>query len=310
MAFTFDINKKTAELLGQIGAPDGIFEKTAYNLRQNSSCAGRKSTENISIVSHPSGDGLLITVKPGTRDEKVYIPACVTEAGISDTVLNEIIVGEGADVKVVAGCGVHSEGGEAAHSGFHKFVIEKNAKMEYIEKHIGSGKSSDKAINTKSEFIIKEGASVTIISEQIGGVDKAHRDTVATLEAESTFIVNERLMTDGDDRVDTEFTVTLNGDNSRADVSSRSVARGRSHQSYVSRIEGNAICTGHTECDAILTEQGSVDAAPCLAANCTEASLIHEAAIGKIAGEQITKLCSLGLTQAEAEQKIIEGFLK
>ena len=310
MAFSFDLKKKTAELLGKIGAPDGIIEKTAFNLRENGSCAGRQSTENISITSHPDGDGLLITVKAGTKGEKVYIPACVTESGVVDTVLNEIVIGEGADVQVVAGCGVHSDGGEAAHSGLHKFVIGKNAKMEYIEKHIGTGSSSDKAINTKSEFIICEGAQVTVVSEQIGGVDNAHRDTVATLEAESVFTVNERLMTDGNDRVDTEFTVTLNGDGSRADVSSRSVARGSSHQSYVSRIEGNAVCTGHTECDAILTEKGSVDAAPCLAANCTEASLIHEAAIGKIAGEQIVKLCSLGLTQAEAEQKIIEGFLR
>lgn len=310
MALKFDIKKKTSELLSKIGSPGGLFENAAFNLRENGSCAGRQSTKNISIESHPDGDGLLIKIAPGTKGEKVYIPACVTESGVVDTVLNEIIVGEGADVEVVAGCGVHSDGGEAAHSGLHRFVIEKNAKMEYIEKHIGSGSSSDKAINTKSEFIIREGAAVRVVSEQIGGVDNAHRDTVATLEADAVFIVNERLMTDGDDKVSTEFTVTMNGDGSKADVSSRSVARGRSRQSYVSRIEGNAVCTGHTECDAILTEKGAVDAAPCLAANCTEASLIHEAAIGKIAGEQITKLCSLGLTQAEAEQKIIEGFLR
>ena len=310
MALKLDIKKKTEGILEKIGSLGGLFEGAAFNLRENGSCAGRQSTENISIESHPDGDGLLIKIKPNTKGEKVYIPACVTESGVVDTVLNEIIVGEGADVEIVAGCGVHSDSGEASHSGLHKFVIEKNAKISYVEKHIGSGSSSDKAINTKSEFILKEGAYVEMISEQIGGVDNAHRDTVAVLDAGTVLIVNERLMTDGEDKVSTEFTVTLNGDDSKADVSSRSVARGNSHQSYVSRIEGNAVCSGHTECDAILTENGSVDAAPCLAANSPEASLIHEAAIGKIAGEQITKLCSLGLTQEQAEQKIIEGFLR
>ena len=224
--------------------------------------------------------------------------------------LNEFVIGEDSDIVIVAGCGVHSEGGEALHSGNHIFRLAKNAKIEYLEKHIGTGKSDDKRIDTKTEFILGEGAVVKMVSEQIGGVNNAHRDTVATLEAKALLTVSERLLTDGDDLVDTEFTVTLDGDDSRADVASRSVARGNSRQSYVSRIEGNAVCSGHTECDAILTENGRVEAAPCLAAKCPDAALIHEAAIGKIAGEQIIKLCSLGLTREEAEKKIIDGFLK
>ena len=302
------IKAKTEELLREIGIDS--LENSAYNLRENGGCAGRMSTANINIENHPAEPGLLIAVKAGTKGEKVYVPACVTEAGISDRVMNEFIIGEDADIVIVAGCGVHSEGGEALHSGNHIFRLAKNAKIEYLEKHIGTGKSDDKRIDTKTEFILAEGAVVKMISEQIGGVNNAHRDTVATLEADALLSVSERLLTDGDDKVDTEFTVTMKGDNSKVDISSRSVARGNSHQSYISRVEGNAICSGHTECDAILTENGRVEAAPCLAANCPDAALIHEAAIGKIAGEQIIKLCSLGLTREEAEKKIIEGFLK
>ncbi len=304
-----NFNSKTEELLKEIDALDGL-SNSAYNLRENGGCAGRKSTANINIENHPDAPGLLITVKAGTKGEKVYVPACVTEAGISDRVLNEFVIGEDADIVIVAGCGVHSEGGEALHSGNHIFRLGKNSKIEYLEKHVGTGKSDSKRIDTKTEFILGEGATVKMISEQIGGVNNAHRDTVAILAAKALLSVSERLLTDGDDLVDTEFTVTLDGDDSRADVSSRSVARGNSRQSYVSRIEGNAICSGHTECDAILTENGRVEAAPCLAAKCPDAALIHEAAIGKIAGEQIIKLCSLGLTREEAEKKIIEGFLK
>lgn len=303
------INDVTKELLSGMGDFDGIFNG-AYNIRQNSQCSGRMSTENISIENHPTEPGLVIRVKPGTKGERAYVPACVTEAGISDIVTNEFYIGEDADVVIIAGCGVHSEGGEALHSGLHKFVLEKGAKVEYIEKHIGTGGSDHKKINTTTEFFIGEGAVMKVVSEQIGGVDNAHRETTAILEDKAVMIVNERLLTDNEDFVSTGFTVTLKGDDSKADVISRSVARGNSKQSYVSRIEGLAKCTGHTECDAILTENGSVDAAPCLTASCPDASLIHEAAIGKIAGEQLIKLCSLGLTREEAEKKIIEGFLK
>ena len=303
------LKSSTESMLKLIGSYDGLFDG-AYNLRENGSCAGRRSTKNIDIADHPSAPGLLITVAPGTKGEKVYVPACVTESGISDRVMNEFVIGEGADVQIVAGCGVHSEGKESLHSGDHIFHLAKNSRIEYLEKHIGTGVSDKKRIDTHTVFRLEEGASVIMISEQIGGVNNAHRDTTATLAENALLSVSERLLTDGDDKVTTEFTVTLDGDNSKADVVSRSVARGESYQSYVSRIEGNAICSGHTECDAILTENGRVEAAPCLAEKCPDAALIHEAAIGKIAGEQIIKLCSLGLTKEEAEKKIIEGFLK
>lgn len=303
------IKGSTESMLKAIGSYDGLLDG-AYNLRENGSCAGRRSTKGINIADHPSAPGLLITVAPGTKGEKVYVPACVTEAGISDRVMNEFVIGEGADVVIVAGCGVHSEGKESLHSGDHIFHLAKNSKIEYLEKHIGTGVSDKKRIDTHTVFELGEGASVVMVSEQIGGVNNAHRNTIAKLSAGAVLSVSERLLTDGDDKVTTEFTVTLDGDNSKADVVSRSVARGNSFQGYVSRIEGNAICSGHTECDAILTDNGRVEATPCLAAQCPDADLIHEAAIGKIAGEQIIKLCSLGLTKEEAERKIIEGFLK
>ena len=305
----FTINNETGRLLREIGSYDGLLDG-AFNLRENGTCAGRRSTAHISIENHPEQSGLLIKVAPGTVGEKVYIPACVTEAGVTDVVLNEILIGEGSHVTVVAGCGVHSDGTESLHNGLHRFRIGKNAHMEYLEKHIGTGSGSDKRINTETHFVLEEGASVRMMSEQIGGVSNAERNTTAVLEANATLIVNERLLTDDKDSLITGFHVEMNGDNARADVVSRSVARGQSRQVYSSKIIGNAACTGHTECDAILAENGAVDASPCLTANCRDAALIHEAAIGKIAGEQIIKLCTLGLTKEEAEKKIIEGFLK
>lgn len=304
------MNNITENLLSKIGWSEDAFSG-AYSIREDGGCAALKSTDNIKIIRKEDGSGIEIHIKPYTVGETAYIPACVTKSGVNDIVTNDFFVGEGAVVTIMAGCGVHSEGeGHAMHSGIHRFFVSKNANVTYTEKHIGEGSGNEKKINTKSEFIIEEGATVFVDSEQIGGVNNAERDTVATLKENAVFTVRERLLTENRDRVDTTFAVYLNGENSKTDVVSRSVARGESFQKYVSTIEGNAVSTGHTECDAILAENGRVEAAPCLAANCTDADLIHEAAIGKIAGEQITKLCSMGLTREEAEQKIIQGFLK
>ncbi len=303
------MNSLTEKLLSKIGWEDSAFSG-AFSIREDGGCAALKSTENIRIDKKEDGSGIEIHIKEFTRDESVFIPACITKSGVNDIVTNDFFVGEGAEVTIIAGCGVHSDEGESLHNGIHRFFIGKNAKVIYKEKHIGTGKALGKKIDTKSEFFLSEGASAHIDSEQLGGVDDAERDTTATLDREAVFTVKERLLTNGDNSVDTNFTVYLNGENSKTDVVSRSVARGNSRQKYISRIEGNAPSTGHTECDAILAENGKVDAAPCLAANCADSELIHEAAIGKIAGEQLLKLCSLGLSREEAESKIIEGFLK
>jgi len=304
------MNKLTQDLLSAIGWKDEA-KGGAFSLRENGACAAVQSTENIRIDRLPDGSGIEMHIREHTKGETAYIPACVTLSGVHDIVTNDFYIGEGAEVTIIAGCGVHSdEGGEALHNGIHRFFVGKGASVTYVEKHIGTGNSSGKRIDTKSEFVLAEGAVAVIDSEQLGGVDDAFRDTKATLEKDAVFTVKERLLTNGDNRVDTNFEVYLNGENSKTDVVSRSVARGNSVQRYTSNIIGNAVCTGHTECDAILAEKGSVEAVPALVARCADAELIHEAAIGKIAGEQLMKLCTLGLTRQEAEQKIIEGFLK
>ena len=303
------MNNITQDLLSVIGF-DPASKNGAFSVRENGACAAIQSTENIRIDRLEGGKGIEVHIKEFTKGEKTYIPACVTKTGVKDIVTNDFYIGEGAEVTIIAGCGVHSDEGEALHNGIHRFFVGKNAKVTYVEKHIGTGNSSGKRIDTKSEFVLAEGAVAVIDSEQLGGVDDAFRDTKATLEKDAVFTVKERLLTNGDNRVDTNFEVYLNGENSKTDVVSRSVARGNSVQRYTSNIIGNAVCTGHTECDAILAEKGSVEAVPALVARCADAELIHEAAIGKIAGEQLMKLMTLGLTEKEAEEQIVNGFLK
>ena len=302
--------KITNELLNIISEGDNKF-KGAYNLRVDGTCAGRQSSENISITSKTDKPGLEIRVKPGTKGESVSIPACVTHGDVDDLVYNDFYVGEDCDITIVAGCGVHTETGEPArHNGIHAFYIGNNSKVMYIEKHVGTGKGTGlKSIDPVTRVTLFKGASLTMDTAQIGGVDRSERLTECVLEEDSRLMIRERLLTEHEQTANTVFKVELNGKNSAADVVSRSVARDKSHQSYTSVIIGNAPCTGHTECDAIIAGEAYVDASPQLCAHDCDAALIHEAAIGKIAGEQILKLQTLGLTELEAENKIIEGFL-
>lgn len=305
------MNDTTKELLKTVSDFDGEF-KGAYNIRENGMCAGRQSTEHIKIEPKSDAPGIVINVLPGTVGETAYIPACVTVGGIDDIVYNDFYIGENSDVVIVAGCGVHSDGeGEAKHNGIHRFFIGKGAKVLYKEKHIGTGKGNGaKRINPVTEAFLEDGATLTMDTIQLSGVDSTDRKTKATLAANAKMVVRERLLTDGDETAKTDFEVELVGENSGADIVSRSVAKGNSKQEYSSRIIGKNACTGHSECDAILSGNGKVYASPSLSAEHDDASLIHEAAIGKIAGEQIMKLRTLGLTESEAEEKIIMGFLK
>ncbi len=305
------MNEKTKELLEVVSEFKGEF-KGAYNIRENGMCAGRQSTENIKIEPKTDAPGIEIRVNPNTVGESAYIPACVTVGGVDDLVYNDFYIGENSDITVIAGCGVHSDGeGEAKHNGIHRFFVGKNAKVLYKEKHIGTGKAKNqRSINPVTDIYLEEGATLTMDTIQLSGVDYTDRKTTATLKKDAKIIVRERLLTSGDEIAKTDFVVTLEGEGSGADVVSRSVARGNSKQEYTSRIIGKNICTGHTECDAILSENGMVYATPSLTAEHRDASLIHEAAIGKIAGEQIMKLKTLGLTEAEAEERIIQGFLR
>lgn len=306
------IDKDTGELLKTVADFDPEKFLGAFNIRSNCMSIGRHSTENIKIETKEGEPGLDIRVAPGTKDEKVYIPACVTKAGVDDLVYNDFFIGEGADVTVIAGCGIHTETGEPArHSGIHRFFLEKGARVLYIEKHVGTGdQTAKKVIDPQTECFLAEDAYLEMDTSQLGGVSRSVRHTSAKLSDRAVLVIRERLLTDGDDTAETYFTVTLDGEDSGVNLMSRSVARGNSYQAYQSDIIGNGRCTGHSECDAILSENGRVDASPKLSANSNEAALIHEAAIGKIAGEQIMKLRTLGLTEEEAEAAIIEGFLK
>ena len=289
------------------GVPAG-----AYNIREDGEAVARASTENIEIEPRDSGDGIKITIRPGTKNESVHIPVIISKAGIREAVYNDFYIGEDADVMIVAGCGIHNAGDEESeHSGIHTFHVGARARVRYVEKHYGDGDGTGgRVMNPTTVIDIAEGGSLEMETTQIRGIDSTIRKTEARLAAGATLVVREKIMTHGTQYAETDFTVTLEGEGAAADLVSRSVAKDASHQLFRSRIVGEAACTGHTECDAILMDRGRVTAIPELTANHLDASLIHEAAIGKIAGEQITKLMTLGLTEAEAEAQIISGFLK
>lgn len=305
------IDELQMQMLQEIADLHGIPEG-AYNIRANSELAGRSTTANIDIVTKDDKSGIDIRIKPGTKNESVHIPVVLSKSGIKETVYNDFYVGEGCDVVIVAGCGIDNCGGhDSQHDGVHRFFVEKDAHVRYVEKHYGQGTGTGKRIlNPVTEVHMAEGSSMEMEMVQIRGVDSTVRTTTAELAAGARLVVRERLMTHGEQRAESVYVTELNGDGASADVVSRSVARDNSYQRFDSRITGNAPCTGHTECDAIIMDKARILAVPQLEANDLDASLIHEAAIGKIAGDQIIKLMTLGLTEAEAEEQIINGFLK
>lgn len=286
----------------------------AYNIRANGEMLGRNVSANIDIVTKTEKDkpGINIIIKDNTVKESVHIPVIISQSGLKESVYNDFFIGENCDVMIIAGCGIHNGGKETSeHSGIHSFVVGKNSKVKYVEKHYGSGEGTgERIMNPVTDIVLKEGAYMEMDTVQIEGVDSTKRVTKAKLSDNATLIIKEKIMTHDKQWAETEFSVDLDGDNSKTNVVSRSVAKNDSKQLFVSRINGNNRCNGHTECDAIIMDNASVRAVPEISANDIEASLIHEAAIGKIAGEQIIKLMTLGLSEAEAEEQIISGFLK
>lgn len=289
------------------GVPAG-----AYNIRANGQTAGRNTTANIDIVTKTDKTGIDIRIKPGTRNESVHIPVVVSASGLKEMVYNDFFIGEDADVVIVAGCGIHNCGDQdSEHDGIHRFFVGKNAKVKYVEKHYGEGDGNGKRIlNPGTEVYMEENSYMEMEMVQIEGVDSTNRSNCAELAAGAKLIVRERLLTHGSQNAESTYIVNLNGEDSSADVVSRSVAKDTSKQTFNSKIVGNAKCSGHTECDAIIMDDAKIFAIPGLIANNIDAALIHEAAIGKIAGEQIVKLMTLGLTEEEAEAQIVNGFLK
>ena len=284
----------------------------AFNIRIDGAVALRNTTANVDIVPKKDKSGIDIYIKENTKNESVHIPVILSQTGMTELVYNDFHIGENADVTIVAGCGIHNEGSEKSeHDGIHTFYIGKNAKVKYVEKHYGEGDGTgERVLNPETIVNIEDGGYMEMETTQIKGVDSTKRTTKAILEDNATLVIKEKIMTHGSQFAETEFEVDLNGENSSTNVISRSVAKDNSKQVFLSKINGNNKCAGHTECDAIIMDNACVKAIPEITANNIDASLIHEAAIGKIAGEQLIKLMTLGLTEKEAEEQIVSGFLK
>ncbi|MBP5733424.1 MAG: SufD family Fe-S cluster assembly protein [Lachnospiraceae bacterium] len=298
-------------LLEQIA---GLHEMPAgaYNIRANGQSVDRNVTANIDIVTKKERSGIDIMIKPGTKKESVHIPVVLSQSGLKEMVYNDFYVGDDCDVTIIAGCGIHNAGDdESKHDGIHSFFIGKNSHVKYVEKHYGSGDGKGKRImNPETVVVLGENSFMEMETVQIRGVDSTIRTTNATLADGAKLVITERLMTHGTQTAESHFKVDLNGAGSSANLISRCVAKEDSTQLFISEINGNNRCAGHSECDAIIMDNAKIGAVPKITANHLDAALIHEAAIGKIAGEQITKLMTLGLTEAEAEEQIVNGFLR
>ncbi len=307
-AYSEDVQKMLAKISGLKSTPDG-----AYNFRLDGKGVERKSSEHIKITAKTDKPGIDIHIDDNTKDETMFIPVVVTKSGVDDKVYNEFFIGENCDVTIIAGCGIHNCGCEdSKHNGVHTFYVGKNSHVSYVEVHYGSGNGTGgRILNPETVVTLAEGAVIVMDMSQIGGVDSTERYTKINAEgAHSEVLITEKMMTHGDQTADSKIDIFLNGEDSKARVISRSVAKENSAQVFYPRVEGNTACFGHVQCDSIIMGHGRVKSIPAIAANHVDASLIHEAAIGKIAGEQILKLETLGFTAEEAEEKILEGFLR
>ncbi len=298
------------ELLKSVAELEGI-PKGAYNIRKNGKLLGREVSANINIETNSEGNGIIINIKPGTKNESVHIPVIVSQAGLNDVVYNTFIIGEDSDVTIVAGCGIHCGSSKSqGHEGIHEFQIRKNARMKYVEKHVALGEGEGKrTLNPTTKVYLEEGAYAEMELSQLGGVDKAYRVNEATLGKGSTLMISERVMTDFDQTADSKSHIILQGEDSKSNFVSRSVIKGNSVQNFYATLEARSKCFGHIECDAIIMDNGSNETIPSLIAKHPDAELTHEASIGKIANDQLMKLMTLGLTYDEAVNRIIKGFL-
>ena len=306
-----EINAIQKNILHEVANLDSI-PQGAYNIRANGKSAARNTTANIDIVTKKDKPGIDIIIKPGTKGESVHIPVVLTESGLKDMVYNDFYVGEGADVTIVAGCGISNCGDQdSQHDGIHTFHVEKNARVKYVEKHYGEGDGKgERILNPVTTVYQEEGSYVEMEMVQVKGVDSTVRTNYAELKSGATLIVHEALMTHGNQKATSDYKVILNGEGASTDVISRTVAKDDSEQIFEVTIEGNCACHGHAACDSIIMGNAHVLAIPKLDAKNVDAALVHEAAIGKIAGDQLTKLMTLGLTEEEAEEQIVAGFLR
>ncbi len=298
-------------LLKEVAALDAL-PVGAYNIRSNGQSAARNTTASIDIVTKKDKQGIDIIIKPGTKNQSVHIPVIISQSGLKELVYNDFFVGENCDVTIIAGCGISNCGGEdSRHDGVHSFYVGKGSRVKYVEKHYGEGTGRGKRLMNPTTVIeLSEGSTMELETSQIGGIDDTLRVTSAKLAAGASIIIHDKILTEGDQKAKAELSVEMNGDGSTCDMISRGVAKESSFQEVVIRIDGNAACSGHAECDSIIMDKGVIVATPQLKATNVDASLIHEAAIGKIAGEQLMKLMTMGLSEKEAEEMIIRGFLQ
>ena len=284
----------------------------AYNIRRNGALDSRASTANIEITTKEDQPGIDIRIKPGTKHESVHIPVIISDTGYSELVYNDFFVGEDCDVDIVAGCGIHNTGCETAqHDGIHTFYVGKNAHVRYVERHYGEGEGTGKRImNPQTVVYLEEGASIEMETTQIRGVDSTKRETKVVAGRGAEVVITEKLLTHGDQTAESDMEIILDGEDASGRVISRSVAQDGSQQVFYPKMTGNAKCFGHVQCDSIIMGTAKISSIPAIVANSVDAQLIHEAAIGRIAGDQILKLMTLGLTEEEAEEKILDGFLQ
>lgn len=304
------LDKIDSNLLSKISNINKV-NKGAFNIRKNGKLLAREETGSIKIVNKKDKSGIEIHVSDNTKNETIHIPVIITESGLKDLVYNDFYIGKNCDITIIAGCGIHTDShADSEHDGIHTFYLDRDSKVKYIEKHYGEGKGDGKRIlNPVTKVYLKENSQLEMDSVQIKGVDSTIRETIAELDNNTNFVVSEKILTNGVQTAKTIFDVKLNGENSSTHVVSRSVAEDSSKQEFISKIYGNNKCFAHSECDAIIKDNAIVTATPEITANSVDASLIHEAAIGKIAGEQLIKLMTLGLSQKQAEDQIINGFL-
>ena len=306
------MNKVDLELLKEIADLESV-PQGAFNLRKDGELDSRNNTANIEIVTKTDGKpGIDIHIKPGTKKESLHIPVILTKSGLKDLVYNDFYVGEDSDVTIVAGCGIHNAGSEASeHNGIHTFHIGKNARVRYVEKHYGQGEGTgERILNPQTVIYLDEGAYMDLESVQIKGVDSTKRYTKVVAGKDAEIVVTERLLTHGKQLAESEMDVVLDGEGASGRIISRSVAQDDSVQVFYPRMIGNAPCFGHVQCDSILMGSAKIKSIPSIVAEHPDAQLVHEAAIGRIAGEQLLKLMTLGLTEEEAEERILNGFLR
>ncbi len=305
------MNEIEKNLLHEVAELDAL-PVGAYNIRSDGKSVARNTSANIDIVTKQDKPGIDIIIKPGTKKESVHIPVIISQTGLTECVYNDFFVGDDSDVTIIAGCGIHNCGDQTSrHDGVHTFYVGKNCKVRYVEKHYGEGNGIGKRImNPETRIELGENSTMELETSQIAGVDDTVRTTGAKLSANATLTIRDKILTTGDQKAVAEIMVDMDGADSSCDIISRGVAKEHSTQEIRLGINGNCACTGHAECDSIIMDEAKILAIPQLNAANVDASLVHEAAIGKIAGEQLMKLMTLGLSEAEAEEKIVQGFLR